>query len=120
MNDFPRQDRPPTIIPFFAFRIMVGCGVVLLLLAWVGSYFSVKGIIERTLLLLGDISELSTTSRRGPDLDRRLRPCRAAVVIACAPDFVNNPSLSSAFQTLHGMNLTLYDASIRLLHCMYG
>jgi cytochrome bd ubiquinol oxidase subunit I len=26
LTDFPRADRPPVLIPFFAFRIMVGCG----------------------------------------------------------------------------------------------
>ena len=26
LTDFPPQDRPPVLIPFFAFRIMVGCG----------------------------------------------------------------------------------------------
>lgn len=30
------QDRPPILIPFFAFRIMVGCGLLMLGLAWVG------------------------------------------------------------------------------------
>ena len=28
LTDFPPQDRPPVLIPFFAFRIMVGCGLV--------------------------------------------------------------------------------------------
>ncbi len=52
MDSIPLQDRPPMIIPFFAFRIMVGCGLVMLLLAWVGSYLSVKGHIEQYRLLL--------------------------------------------------------------------
>jgi cytochrome d ubiquinol oxidase subunit I len=52
LTDFPPQDRPPVIIPFFAFRIMVGCGLVMLGLAWVGSYLSIKGRIERNRLLL--------------------------------------------------------------------
>ena len=30
------------VIPFFAFRIMVGCGLLMLGLAWVGSYLSYK------------------------------------------------------------------------------
>ena len=41
----PPQDRPPVIIPFFTFRIMVGC-VLMLLLSWVGAYLGVKGRIE--------------------------------------------------------------------------
>ena len=52
MDSIPLQGRPPMIIPFFAFRIMVGCGLVMLLLAWVGSYLSVKGRIEENRLLL--------------------------------------------------------------------
>jgi cytochrome d ubiquinol oxidase subunit I len=40
------------IIPFFAFRIMVGCGLLMLLLAWVGSYLNVKGRIEQNRPLL--------------------------------------------------------------------
>src|SRR6201999_1477513 len=30
------------LIPFFAFRIMVGCGLVMLGLAWLGSYLSYR------------------------------------------------------------------------------
>ncbi len=52
LTDFPKQDRPPVQIPFFAFRIMVGCGVVMLLLAWAGSYMSIRNRLgERRLLL---------------------------------------------------------------------
>jgi cytochrome d ubiquinol oxidase subunit I len=40
------------MIPFFAFRIMVGCGLLMLLVAWVGSYLSVKGRIDQNRLLL--------------------------------------------------------------------
>jgi cytochrome bd ubiquinol oxidase subunit I len=52
MDSIPLEDRPPMIIPFFAFRVMVGCGLVMLLLAWVGSYLSVKGRLEENRLLL--------------------------------------------------------------------
>jgi cytochrome bd ubiquinol oxidase subunit I len=52
LTDFPLADRPPMIIPFFAFRIMVGCGLLMLLLAWVGSYLNVKGRIEQNRPLL--------------------------------------------------------------------
>ena len=38
LKDFPRNDRPPVLIPFFAFRVMVGCGLAMLALAWVGTY----------------------------------------------------------------------------------
>jgi cytochrome d ubiquinol oxidase subunit I len=52
LTDFPPQERPPVLIPFFAFRIMVGCGMVMLALAWIGSYLDVKGRIERSRPLL--------------------------------------------------------------------
>jgi cytochrome bd ubiquinol oxidase subunit I len=46
LTDFPRTDRPPVAIPFFAFRIMVGCGLVLLCVAWFGTYLSRKDRLE--------------------------------------------------------------------------
>jgi len=52
LTDFPRANRPPVVIPFFAFRVMVGCGLAMLLLAWVGTYLSRKGRIEQSRLLL--------------------------------------------------------------------
>jgi cytochrome d ubiquinol oxidase subunit I len=52
LTDFPRADRPPVVIPFFTFRIMVGCGLAMLLLAWVGTCLSRKGRIEQSRLLL--------------------------------------------------------------------
>src|SRR3954453_4788055 len=42
LADFPVQDRPPVAIPFFSFRIMVGCGLLMLFLALYGSYLSVR------------------------------------------------------------------------------
>jgi cytochrome d ubiquinol oxidase subunit I len=52
LTDFPREDRPPVLIPFFTFRVMAGCGVVMLLLAWIGTYLSVKNRLEQNRLLL--------------------------------------------------------------------
>jgi cytochrome bd ubiquinol oxidase subunit I len=52
LTDFPRADWPPVLIPFFSFRIMVGCGLVMLFLAWVGSYLSIKNRLERSRLML--------------------------------------------------------------------
>ena len=52
LADFPPQDRPPVLVPFFTFRIMVGCGLVMLGLAWVGSYLSLKRRLERNRFLL--------------------------------------------------------------------
>jgi cytochrome bd ubiquinol oxidase subunit I len=47
LTDFPPQDRPPVLIPFFTFRIMVGCGMVMLALAWIGTYLSRDGRLYR-------------------------------------------------------------------------
>jgi cytochrome d ubiquinol oxidase subunit I len=52
LTDFPPQDRPPVLIPFFTFRIMVGCGLVMLALAWLGAYLSLKDRIEGNRLAL--------------------------------------------------------------------
>jgi cytochrome d ubiquinol oxidase subunit I len=52
LASFPPDERPPVAIPFFTFRIMVGCGIVMLALAWVGSYLVRKGTIERNRLML--------------------------------------------------------------------
>jgi cytochrome d ubiquinol oxidase subunit I len=52
LADFPPQDRPPVAIPFFTFRVMVGCSLLMLLVAWVGTYLSVKKRLEQNRLLL--------------------------------------------------------------------
>ena len=46
LSDFPPDDRPPVAIPFFAFRIMVGCGLLMLFLAWYGSYLNITERID--------------------------------------------------------------------------
>jgi cytochrome d ubiquinol oxidase subunit I len=55
LTDFPRADRPPVIIPFFAFRVMVGCGLVMLILAWTGGYLAMMDRIDRSRMLLWSI-----------------------------------------------------------------
>jgi cytochrome bd ubiquinol oxidase subunit I len=52
LDSIPEQDRPPVVIPFFSFRIMVGCGVLMLLVAWVGSYQYYTGRLEENRMLL--------------------------------------------------------------------
>jgi cytochrome d ubiquinol oxidase subunit I len=39
LTSFPKADRPPVAIPFFAFRVMVGCGLLMMVLAWLGSLY---------------------------------------------------------------------------------
>jgi len=50
--DFPRADRPPVAIPFFAFRIMVGCGLLLLAIAWAGTWLGRRGRLEQSRVLM--------------------------------------------------------------------
>jgi cytochrome bd ubiquinol oxidase subunit I len=38
LTSFAKNDRPPVAIPFFAFRVMAGCGLVMMALAWLGSF----------------------------------------------------------------------------------
>ena len=38
LTSFAREDRPPVAIPFFAFRVMVACGLWMLAIAFAGSF----------------------------------------------------------------------------------
>ncbi|HEX7325829.1 MAG TPA: cytochrome ubiquinol oxidase subunit I [Rhodanobacteraceae bacterium] len=38
LNSFPPADRPPVAIPFYAFRIMVALGFLMMLVAWYGLW----------------------------------------------------------------------------------
>ena len=52
LTSFPKEQRPPVLIPFLAFRVMVGCGIAMLLIAWLGSWFSFRNSIEEKKTLL--------------------------------------------------------------------
>src|SRR5205085_4994119 len=52
LESIPPENWPPVAIPFFSFRIMVGCWAVMLLIAWLGSYLIRKGRLEQNRLLL--------------------------------------------------------------------
>jgi cytochrome d ubiquinol oxidase subunit I len=52
LTDFPRTERPPIAVPFFAFRLMVGCGLAMLLIAWVGAYLSRKQRLDQNRLFM--------------------------------------------------------------------
>ncbi len=43
LKDFPADQRPPVAIPFFAFRIMVGCAVLMLGLVLLGGWLRWRG-----------------------------------------------------------------------------
>jgi cytochrome d ubiquinol oxidase subunit I len=52
LTDFPRDQRPPVAIPFWTFRLMVGCAVIMLALAWLGSWLARDDRIEKYRRLL--------------------------------------------------------------------
>src|SRR6202163_795306 len=52
LNSIPQENWPPVLIPVFTFRIMVGCGLVMLALAWLGTYLGLKQRLERNRFLL--------------------------------------------------------------------
>lgn len=47
LKTFAPEDRPPVVIPFFAFRIMVGMGLLMLAVSWGGLLLGVTGRLER-------------------------------------------------------------------------
>ena len=47
LDAFPAEDRPPVIIPFFAFRIMVGMGLAMAAISWLGLLLLARGRLER-------------------------------------------------------------------------
>ncbi len=52
LKDFPADQRPPVAIPFFAFRIMVGCGMLMLGLVLFGGWLRWRGRLDDTPLFL--------------------------------------------------------------------
>jgi cytochrome d ubiquinol oxidase subunit I len=73
LTDFPPQDRPPVAIPFFAFRMMVGCGLLMLFLARYGSYLSVTIIFLG--FLLSRSSPAGSPLRSGGSLGQSMESC---------------------------------------------
>ena len=55
LHSIPRQDWPPVAIPFFTFRIMVGCGLLMLALAWGGMFYYALGRLDQARWLLWPI-----------------------------------------------------------------
>jgi cytochrome bd ubiquinol oxidase subunit I len=48
LEEFAKEDRPPVLIPFFTFRIMIGAGLVMLAVAWFGLLLRLTGKLETT------------------------------------------------------------------------
>jgi len=52
LKDFPADQRPPVAVPFFAFRIMVGCAFVMLGLVLLGGWLRWRGKLYDTPMFL--------------------------------------------------------------------
>jgi len=48
LETFPREDRPPVVIPFFGFRLMAGMGLLMLAVSWLGNLLRWRGRLETT------------------------------------------------------------------------
>jgi cytochrome d ubiquinol oxidase subunit I len=48
LETFPPEDRPPVIIPFLTFRLMVGMGLIMLAVSWFGLWLCWRGRLETT------------------------------------------------------------------------
>lgn len=46
LDTFPPRDRPPVLIPFLTFRLMVGLGLVMLAVSWLGMWLRWRGRLE--------------------------------------------------------------------------
>ncbi|MDH4273328.1 MAG: cytochrome ubiquinol oxidase subunit I, partial [Candidatus Aminicenantes bacterium] len=46
LKAFPPDERPPVLVTFLSFRIMVGLGILFILLAFIGFWKSVRGRLE--------------------------------------------------------------------------
>lgn len=55
LSDFPASERPPIAIPFFAFRAMVGCGLLMLAIAWGGLLLHAHDRLDRSRIALWSI-----------------------------------------------------------------
>ena len=52
LKDFPADQRPPVAIPFFAFRVMVGCAGLMLALVLLGGWLRWRGRLYDTKIFL--------------------------------------------------------------------
>ena len=58
LNSVPPQDRPPVPIVFFAFRIMVGLGLLMIAAAFVGAFLWWRGTLFETRWYLWTLSHV--------------------------------------------------------------
>jgi cytochrome bd ubiquinol oxidase subunit I len=48
LEAYPKEDRPPVIIPFFGFRLMVGMGLIMVAVSWFGLWLRWRGKLDDT------------------------------------------------------------------------
>jgi cytochrome d ubiquinol oxidase subunit I len=48
LEAYPPEDRPPVIIPFFGFRLMVGMGLIMVAVSWFGTWLRWRGKLDTT------------------------------------------------------------------------
>jgi cytochrome bd ubiquinol oxidase subunit I len=46
LESFPKEDRPPVVIPFFGFRLMAGMGLLMLAVSWFANLLRLMGKLE--------------------------------------------------------------------------
>lgn len=52
LASFPPAHRPSVLIPLYCFRIMIGCGILMWLVSWLGVRHMAKGTLKRHRILL--------------------------------------------------------------------
>jgi len=57
LKSVPPQDRPPVVLVFFAFRIMVGIGFFMIVAALYGAWLAWRGTLERTRWYLSVVAQ---------------------------------------------------------------
>src|SRR5215472_16338844 len=106
LKDFPADQRPPVAIPFFAFRVMVGCAVLMLALVVLGGWLRWRTQLYDSTLFLR-LSELAG-------------PIGFVAVIAgwCVTEVGRQPwTVYGLLRTAHSVtpSLTSADATLSLL-----
>jgi cytochrome bd ubiquinol oxidase subunit I len=48
LDTFPPENRPPVLLPFLTFRVMVGCGLIMLTISWFGVFLHWRRRLEVT------------------------------------------------------------------------
>src|SRR5215475_6490050 len=109
LKDFPADQRPPVAIPFFAFRIMVGCAVVMLGLVLLGGWLRWRGRLYETPLFL--------------DLVQFAAPLGFVAVIAgwCVTEVGRQPwTVYGLLRTAHSVSPSITSADVTLSFLGYA